>query len=94
MLNFIYVSTIAVFTNKLSSTLAILAPNAPVIVQRSVEAIKTLPLADQPGVIQSYAKALNYVFIVGIPSGILAACGGALCRNINIKDKKMQPGGH
>ena len=54
-----------VFTNKLQSTLAVLAPNAPLAVIRSVEAIKLVPEAQRTPIIQSYAIALNYVFIIG-----------------------------
>lgn len=54
-----------VFNNKLASALPVYAPDAPFeLVRRSVEAIKTLPLDQQPGVITSYVMALNQVFLV------------------------------
>ena len=61
----------AVFANKLSSGLLEIAPNLPeeVVagVRQSVTVIFTLPPDQQALVIKAYVKALNYVYLVGVP---------------------------
>lgn len=36
---------------------------------------------------------LGYVFLIGIPSGILASAAGCLIRNFNLKTTKIEGGG-
>ncbi|KAM0753699.1 MFS general substrate transporter, partial [Meredithblackwellia eburnea MCA 4105] len=56
-----------VFGTKLASGLHQFAPDAPFeLVRNSVEAIKTLPKAQQPGVIHAYCLALNATYIIGV----------------------------
>jgi hypothetical protein len=61
----------AVFANKLSLSLLEIAPNLPAEitegVRQSVTIIYTLPAEQQRLVIQAYVRALNYVYLVGIP---------------------------
>ncbi|ELU38567.1 hypothetical protein AG1IA_07415 [Rhizoctonia solani AG-1 IA] len=61
----------AVFANKLASSLFDIAPNFPPEVaegvRQSVTIIYTLPPDQQGVVIQAYVRALNYVYLVGVP---------------------------
>ncbi|KAG9047821.1 hypothetical protein FS837_001417 [Tulasnella sp. UAMH 9824] len=87
-----------IFGNKLSTFVAMYAPSLPpeavTAVKQSVEAIKLLPPEVQSGVVTAYSKALGYVFIIGIPSSILASVAGCLVRNFNVKKMGLQPGAH
>ncbi|KAG8958973.1 hypothetical protein FRC00_002080 [Tulasnella sp. 408] len=87
-----------IFGNKLGSFVPMyapgLSPEAITAVKQSVEMIKHLPPEVQAGVITAYSKALGYVFIIGIPSGVLASLAGCLVRNFNIKNMALQPGVH
>ncbi|KAG8984776.1 hypothetical protein FRB90_005115 [Tulasnella sp. 427] len=87
-----------IFGNRLSSFLAIYAPELPpeavTAVKQSVEVIKTLDPELRAGVITAYSKALGYAFIIGIPGGILASVAGCLVPNFNIKKLSVQPGAH
>ncbi|KAG8891374.1 hypothetical protein FRC00_012394 [Tulasnella sp. 408] len=87
-----------IFSNKLGAFVPIyaptLSPEAIAGVKQSVEMIKHLPPDVQAGVITAYSKALGYVFIVGIPAGILASLAGCLVRNFNIKSMALQPAVH
>lgn len=59
----------------------------------SVEAIKTIPIEQQPGVIRAYAQALKYVFIIAVPSGAIASLFALIVRDISVKGKKIEGGG-
>ncbi|KAG8897805.1 hypothetical protein FRC01_011165 [Tulasnella sp. 417] len=87
-----------IFGNKLSAFVPMyapgLSPEALAGVKQSVEMIKHLPPDVQAGVITAYSKALGYVFIIGIPSGVLASLAGCLVRNFNIKKMALQPAVH
>ncbi|KAG8958974.1 hypothetical protein FRC00_002081 [Tulasnella sp. 408] len=87
-----------VFGNKLGTFVSMYAPGLPpevvTAVKQSVEAIKLLPPEVQSGVVTAYSKALGYVFIIGIPSSILASVAGCLVRNYNVKKMALQPGAH
>ncbi|KAG8893919.1 hypothetical protein FRC01_013269 [Tulasnella sp. 417] len=87
-----------IFGNQLSKFIAIyapgLSPETVAAVKQSVEMIKHLPPDVQAGVITAYSKALGYVFIIGIPSGILASVAGCLVPNFNIKQMSLQAGAH
>ena len=37
--------------------------------------------------------ALNVVYIIGVPAGILASLAGMLTRNVSVKGKDMMAGG-
>ncbi|KAG9047818.1 hypothetical protein FS837_001414 [Tulasnella sp. UAMH 9824] len=86
-----------IFGNKLSTFIDIyapgLSPETVAAVKQSVEMIKHLDPEVQAGVITAYSKALGYVFIIGIPSGILASLAGCLVPNFNIKQMSLQAGG-
>ncbi|KIO29114.1 hypothetical protein M407DRAFT_228447 [Tulasnella calospora MUT 4182] len=86
-----------IFGNQLSKFIAIyapgLSPETVAAVKQSVEMIKMLDPEVQAGVITAYSKALGYVFIIGIPSGILASLAGCLVPNFNIKEMSLQAGG-
>lgn len=73
--------------------LAQYAPDAPIIVRSSVEAIKTIPIEYQPGVIHAYAEALKYVFIIAVPSGAIASLFALIVRDVSVKGKKMMEAG-
>lgn len=66
-----------IFANQLQTQLAVFAPTLDPVtafnVRQSVTIIFTLPLEQQKPVIEAYCRALGYVFILGIPSGILAS---------------------
>lgn len=69
-----------VFNSKLAHYLNLYAPTADLhkLVQSS-EAVwdeSITPAALRPMVIQAYVKALNWVYIVGVPLGIVAILGG------------------
>jgi hypothetical protein len=82
-----------IFTTKLASGLAVYAPNANPAVLQSVLAIRTLPIADQPGVVLAYVTALNLVYLLAVPAGFLAACSGMLIRNKSVKGVNLVHGG-
>lgn len=82
-----------IFTNQLTKSLAQFAPDAPLIVRSSVEAIKTVAPELQPGVIHSYAQALKYVFIIAVPSGGIASLFALIVRDVSVKGKKLEAGG-
>ncbi|KAG8920739.1 hypothetical protein FRC00_009583, partial [Tulasnella sp. 408] len=86
-----------IFGNKLGTFIDIyapgLSPETVAAVKQSVEMIKHLDPEVQAGVITAYSKALGYVFIIGIPSGILASLAGCLVPNFNIKEMSLQAGG-
>ncbi|KAK9893727.1 MFS general substrate transporter [Cystobasidium minutum MCA 4210] len=82
-----------IFTNQLAKELVKYAPDAPAIVRSSVEAIKTIDPAQQPGVIRAYAHALKYVFIIAVPSGGIASLFALIVRDVSVKGKKLEAGG-
>jgi len=86
----------AIFGNRLSSGISKYAPNLdPAVstaVRQSVHVIYTLEGDDRAHVIKAYSEALGYVFIIGIPAGILASVSGTLIRNFNLKKMNIQPG--
>jgi len=85
-----------IFGNRLSTSIAKYAPDLPqatiVAVKQSVSVIYTLEGADQAGVIKAYSEALGYVFIIGIPAGILASLSALLITNHNLKDMNIEHG--
>ncbi|KIM88878.1 hypothetical protein PILCRDRAFT_243404 [Piloderma croceum F 1598] len=79
-----------VFANELSTGLVKYAPEAPFeLVRDSVEAIYTLPVAQQAGVIHAYVLAIDKVFLVAVACGALGSLGATLIRNINIKGRAL-----
>lgn len=58
-----------------------------------MEAIKTIDVAQQPGVIHAYAQALKYVFIIAVPSGAIASLFALIVRDVSVKGKKLEAGG-
>jgi len=79
-----------VFANELSAGLMKYAPEAPFgLVRHSVEAIYTLPVEQQAGVIHAYVLAIDKVFLVAVACGALGSLGATLIRNINIKGRAM-----
>lgn len=70
-----------IFANSLVTQLAKYAPDLPPTVAQqvrdSVTYIFTLPPDEQVQVVAAYSKAVAYVFLLGIPCGILAS-GSAL----------------
>ncbi|KAI5476421.1 MFS transporter, partial [Pseudohyphozyma bogoriensis] len=82
-----------IFSNKLHSALLEYAPNAPIeIVRNSVDAVKTLPADQKPGVIHAYVLALNLVFVIGVAAGGFASLSGLLIRNLSVKGKDLMAG--
>ncbi len=81
------------FSTQLGTALHKYAPDAPVdLVRNSVEAIKTLPLAQQAGVIHAYCVALKTVYIVAVPAGGLTILSSLLIRNLSVKGKDLMAG--
>ncbi|KAG8743762.1 hypothetical protein FRC10_011482 [Ceratobasidium sp. 414] len=87
----------AVFANKLSSSLFELAPDLPEEVVRgvkqSVTVIFTLPADQQALIIKAYVKALNYVYLIGVPVCIVASLSAFLIKDHNIKKMNMPMSG-
>ncbi|EJU00069.1 MFS general substrate transporter [Dacryopinax primogenitus] len=85
-----------VFANQLGSQLAQYAPGLdPSIVQtlkESVTVVATLPLDQQGPIIEAYTKALDYVYIIGVPAGVLGTLSALLIRNMNLKELGVQLG--
>jgi len=77
------------FANQLTKELVIYAPDlAPDVAQaikESVTVVLTLPADQQAAVIQAYAKALDFVYIIGVPAAILASLSALFTRNLNLK---------
>jgi hypothetical protein len=69
--------TESIFANQLVKELAEFAPNlAPNVthsVRQSVSYMFTLPVDEQEAVISAYSRSLDYVWSLGVPSGILAS---------------------
>ncbi|KAH7333563.1 ABC transporter [Rhizoctonia solani] len=87
----------AIFANKLSSSLFEIAPKFPPEVadgvRQSVTIIFTLPPDQQAIVIQAYVRALNYVYLVGVPVCIVASLAAFLIKDHNIKTMDMSTHG-
>jgi len=83
-----------VFDNELGKKLAKFAPEVdPTPVRQSVAAIYTsVPPQFRAAVIHAYAKALDYVYLIGIATAILASLSAFLIANHNIvkMDKARQ----
>ncbi|KDQ15404.1 hypothetical protein BOTBODRAFT_131210 [Botryobasidium botryosum FD-172 SS1] len=85
----------SIFANSLRTQLAGISglpPHVADAVRASVTVIQTLPPDQKAEVLKSYVRALNYVYLVGIPVGILASLSGMLVRNHNLKDMKLPMG--
>lgn len=67
----------SVLANQLGKYLFLYAPDLPpaiaIAVRQSVSVIFTLPAEQQEPVIRAYLKALNSVFLIGVPAGVLAS---------------------
>ncbi|KAG8904164.1 hypothetical protein FRB99_002145 [Tulasnella sp. 403] len=87
-----------IFGNQLSTFIRVDAPSLPPevvnAVKQSVEVIATLPRDEQGPVIKAYSKALGYVFILGIPSAILASVSGMFVPNYDLKALGVNQGVH
>jgi len=85
-----------IFSNQLSKEIAIYAPDlAPDVIQAikdSVTVVQTLPAAQQTAVIQAYVKALDYVYLIGVPGGAFGSLSALLTANRNIKKLGIQMG--
>ncbi|KAF7323266.1 Major facilitator superfamily protein [Mycena chlorophos] len=77
----------AVFSTRLAKNLVKYAPDVPaVVVEESPEAIwSDLPAALVPGVVKSYAKALDVVFVVGVPIAGIALVMAFLINDLKIE---------
>jgi hypothetical protein len=77
----------------LNSELKAKAPEAPfAVVRQSVEAIKTLPEALQPAVVDAYVTAITKSFVPIIVAVGLALFFGAAVRNHSLKEKGVKAG--
>ncbi|KAG8946383.1 hypothetical protein FRC03_001392 [Tulasnella sp. 419] len=85
-----------IFGNRLRSGLAVYAPDLPhetaVAVSQSVAVIRTLSGAQKEGVVRAYSEALGYIFLLGIPSGVVASGFGLMITNFNLKQMNIQHG--
>ncbi|CAE7095866.1 unnamed protein product [Rhizoctonia solani] len=86
----------AILANQMVKYLAIYAPDLPhevaTAVRQSVSLIFTLPVEQQEPVIRAYLKALNSVFLIGVPTGVLASLSALFTKNYNIKAMGIKPG--
>jgi len=86
----------SVLANQLGKYLFLYAPDLPpsiaVAVRQSVAVIFTLPADQQGPVIRAYLKALNSVFLIGVPAGVLASLSALFTKNYNIKAMGIKPG--
>ncbi|KAJ6505778.1 ABC transporter [Mycena vitilis] len=74
-----------VFASTLGKYLVRYAPDAPAaIVKQSPTEIYTLPAAQIPGVVLAYTKALQIVFILGVPAAVLSLVFSVFIKNIRI----------
>ncbi|CCA66622.1 probable DHA14-like major facilitator; ABC transporter [Serendipita indica DSM 11827] len=81
----------SVFANQLRKNIAIFAPGLdPRIaeaVRQTLSVLEMLPQEVQGQVIQAYLRALNYVFIVAIPTSVLASISAFLIKDHNVKER-------
>ncbi|KAJ1308610.1 hypothetical protein OPQ81_004308 [Rhizoctonia solani] len=86
----------AILANQMLKYLGIYAPDLPHdvanAVRQSVSVIFTLPAEQQEPVIRAYLKALNSVFLIGVPTGVLASLSALFVKNYNIKAMGIKPG--
>ncbi|QRV94670.1 major facilitator superfamily transporter [Ceratobasidium sp. AG-Ba] len=86
----------SVLANQLGKYLFLYAPDLPTgvatAVRQSVSIIFTLPQEQQEPVIRAYLKALNSVFLIGVPTGALASLSGFLVKNYNLKAMGIKAG--
>ncbi|QRW08982.1 major facilitator superfamily transporter [Ceratobasidium sp. AG-Ba] len=86
----------SVLANQLGKYLFLYAPDLPAgvatAVRQSVSIIFTLPQEQQEPVIRAYLKALNSVFLIGVPTGALASLSGFLVKNYNLKAMGIKAG--
>ncbi|KAL7411362.1 ABC transporter [Mrakia frigida] len=75
------------FNNQLASELSKLGVSSEIIegVKASVKTIFALDADLKELVLSGYVKALNPVFIVAVPAGIIATLGGLLVKSYNLK---------
>ncbi|QRW16005.1 major facilitator superfamily transporter [Rhizoctonia solani] len=86
----------SILANQMIKYLAIYAPDLPQevanAVRQSVSLIFTLPAEQQEPVIRAYLKALNSVFLIGVPTGVLASLSALFVKNYNLKAMGIKPG--
>ncbi|OLL26095.1 putative HC-toxin efflux carrier TOXA [Neolecta irregularis DAH-3] len=83
-----------IFSNELVSHLQRVAPDAPLVaIQQSVTVIRHLDPAMQEVVKKAYVRALDYVYLTGVPVGIIASICGLFIKRHNIKGKEMMTTG-
>lgn len=86
-----------IFNNQLVKELAHyaggLSPEMLTAVKQSVTVIFTLPESIQAPVVHSYVKALDYTFILSVPTCVCATLAAFLIKNWNLKNRGgMMPG--
>jgi len=83
-----------VFANGLSKFLpADLAPDVRHAVRESVSAIFLLPVDQRAAVVDSYIKAIDQVFLIGVPAGVLGSLSSLLINNWNLKQRSALQSG-
>ncbi|KAG9031729.1 hypothetical protein FRB95_002402 [Tulasnella sp. JGI-2019a] len=86
-----------IFGNRLGVSLEKFAPNlspeVALMVKSSVTTIATLSGDDKANVIKAYSEALGYVFILGIPAGLLASASALLIKNFDLRKMQLEGGG-
>ncbi|KAG8863135.1 hypothetical protein FRB96_009317 [Tulasnella sp. 330] len=79
-----------IFNNRLGVSLMKFAPDLPattvLMIKSSVATISTLSGDEKANVIRAYSEALGYVFLLGIPAGILASASALLIRNYDLRE--------
>jgi len=80
-----------IFNNQLVKELATYAsgldPQVMQAVKQSVTVIFTLPASQQAPVVHSYVKALDYTFVLSVPTCVCASLAALLIKNWNLKHR-------
>jgi hypothetical protein len=84
-----------VFANNLKSNITVYAPNLPTQlvtgVRQSITVIFGLPAVLRDQVVVAYVHALDWVFILGVPTMIASSLCAFLIKNHHIKSRSEEP---
>ncbi|QRV94748.1 HC-toxin efflux carrier TOXA [Ceratobasidium sp. AG-Ba] len=87
---------VSVLANQLGKCLFLYAPDLPEGVsmdaRQGVSVVFALPQEQRGVVVGAYLKALNTVFLIGVPTGALASLSGFLVKNYNLKAMGIKAG--
>jgi len=87
----------AIFSNGLSTYIPQFAPDlAPDVaaqLHESVTVLKTLDPKQRAEAVHAYVKAIDRVFLLGVPGGLLGTLSALLIKNYNLKVRSAMSGG-